>query len=132
MNHAARLERLAEGLPALGVEALLVTNLVNVRYLTGYTGSNGAVVIGPGGGVFLTDFRYLERVEPLREQPQRLRSIPAGGDAEAGPLERQRGHLADRAVVLDQKQMRVHRRKPTDGLRRGRCDRLDAGLIGGR
>jgi Xaa-Pro aminopeptidase len=67
VNHAARLERLAEGLPALGVEALLVTNLVNVRYLTGYTGSNGAVVIGPGGGVFLTDFRYLERVEPLRE-----------------------------------------------------------------
>jgi Xaa-Pro aminopeptidase len=67
VNHRARLERLAEALPALGVDALLVTNLVNVRYLTGYTGSNGAVVIGPSGGVFLTDFRYLERVEPLRE-----------------------------------------------------------------
>jgi Xaa-Pro aminopeptidase len=67
MNHADRLERLGQALPALEVDALLVTDLVNVRYLTGYTGSNGAVVVGSGGAVFLTDFRYLERVAPLRE-----------------------------------------------------------------
>jgi Xaa-Pro aminopeptidase len=40
-------------------EALVVTNLVNVRYLTGYTGSNGVAVIGPGTRLFLTDFRYM-------------------------------------------------------------------------
>ncbi|MEA2437081.1 MAG: Xaa-Pro aminopeptidase [Thermoleophilaceae bacterium] len=41
------------------LEALVVTNLVNVRYLTGYTGSNGVAVIGPGTRLFLTDFRYM-------------------------------------------------------------------------
>src|SRR5204863_7912984 len=67
VSHAARLARLSERLEGLGVDALLVTHLTNVRYLTGYTGSNGAVVARPDGAVFLTDFRYLERVEPLRE-----------------------------------------------------------------
>ena len=66
MNYAARLSRLSETLAAHEVEALLVTDLVNVRYLTGYTGSNGVVVARPDGAVFLTDFRYLERVAPLR------------------------------------------------------------------
>jgi Xaa-Pro aminopeptidase len=67
VSHAARLARLGERLEGLGVDALLITHLTNVRYLTGYTGSNGAVVARRDGAVFLTDFRYLERVEPLRE-----------------------------------------------------------------
>jgi Xaa-Pro aminopeptidase len=67
VNHARRLAHLGEALASLEVDALLVTDLVNVRYLTGYTGSNGAVVARPEGAVFLTDFRYLERVAPLRE-----------------------------------------------------------------
>ncbi len=56
-----RAERLIELLPAEGVDALLVTALVNVRYMTGYTGSNGLAVIGPQTRVFVTDFRYLEQ-----------------------------------------------------------------------
>ena len=67
MNHAPRLERLEASLAERELDAMLVTNLVNVRYLTGYNGSNGAVIVRPGGSVFLTDFRYLERVAPLRE-----------------------------------------------------------------
>jgi Xaa-Pro aminopeptidase len=38
-----------------------VTSLVNVRYLTGYTGSNGVAVVGPNSRLFLTDFRYTEQ-----------------------------------------------------------------------
>jgi Xaa-Pro aminopeptidase len=41
------------------LEALVVTNLVNVRYLTGYTGSNGVAVVGRDTRLFLTDFRYM-------------------------------------------------------------------------
>ena len=67
MNHAPRLQRLEASLAGHELDALLVTNLINVRYLTGYSGSNGAVIARPGGSVFLTDFRYLERVAPLRE-----------------------------------------------------------------
>ena len=45
------------------LDLLLVSNLVNVRYLTGFTGTNGAVLIGPARRVFLTDFRYVERAQ---------------------------------------------------------------------
>src|SRR5881394_2508571 len=40
---------------------MLVTELVNVTYLTGFTGTNGACVCGPDTRLFLTDFRYTER-----------------------------------------------------------------------
>lgn len=39
--------------------ALLVSNLVNLRWLTGFTGTNGAAVVGAGTPRFVTDFRYL-------------------------------------------------------------------------
>jgi Xaa-Pro aminopeptidase len=42
----------------LSIDALLLTRLVNVRYLTGFTGTNGQLVVGPDLGVFLTDSRY--------------------------------------------------------------------------
>jgi Xaa-Pro aminopeptidase len=48
-------------LPEAGVDALLVTNLVNVRYVTGYTGSNGVALIGESVCTFVTDFRYVEQ-----------------------------------------------------------------------
>jgi len=40
------------------LDAMLVTSPANVRYLTGFTGSNGAVLAGPGEAVFFTDPRY--------------------------------------------------------------------------
>ena len=42
-----------------------MTDLVNVRYLTGFTGSNGACVVSREERLFLTDFRY---VQQAREQ----------------------------------------------------------------
>jgi Xaa-Pro aminopeptidase len=58
---SARLERLVEQLPGAGVELMLVTDLINLRYLTGYTGSNGIALVGPGTAEFVTDFRYVEQ-----------------------------------------------------------------------
>src|SRR5579872_2308406 len=53
----SRLERLGELLEA----PLLVTNLTNVRYLTGFESSNAALLVQPGGDATLyTDFRYIE------------------------------------------------------------------------
>jgi Xaa-Pro aminopeptidase len=43
------------------LDRMLVTDLINVRYLTGFTGTNGAAICGPGIRIFLTDFRYTER-----------------------------------------------------------------------
>jgi Xaa-Pro aminopeptidase len=54
-------DRLEKLLAERELELMLVTDLTNVRYLTGFTGTNGACVCGPGTRLFLTDFRYTER-----------------------------------------------------------------------
>ncbi len=58
---SSRVDRLVALLPDAGLDLVLVTDNVNVRYLTGYTGSNGVAVIGPDTRTFLTDFRYVEQ-----------------------------------------------------------------------
>jgi len=40
------------------IDCLLVTELNHVRYLTGYSGSNGMVLLAPPKAYFFTDFRY--------------------------------------------------------------------------
>jgi Xaa-Pro aminopeptidase len=40
---------------------LFVSDLTNVRYLTGFAGTNGACLVGPELWIFFTDFRYTER-----------------------------------------------------------------------
>ena len=55
---ATRRARLREVLAGAGLEALVVSHLPNVRYLTGYVGSNASVVIGRAGERVLTDSRY--------------------------------------------------------------------------
>ena len=65
MSHAVRLAALGERLDSLGVDALLVTARANIRYLTGFGGTNGVVLVRPDGATFLTDFRYTERAAPL-------------------------------------------------------------------
>jgi Xaa-Pro aminopeptidase len=54
-------DRLEATLAEHGLDRMLVTDLTNVRYLTGFTGTNGAAICGPGVRLFLTDFRYTER-----------------------------------------------------------------------
>jgi len=56
-------DRLERQLAERELDRMLVTELTNVRYLTGFTGTNGACVCGPGVRLFLTDFRYTERAE---------------------------------------------------------------------
>jgi Xaa-Pro aminopeptidase len=56
-----RRTRLAARLDDLGVDAFLVTRLPNVRFLTGFTGSNGQLLLSKDRSVFLTDGRYTEQ-----------------------------------------------------------------------
>jgi Xaa-Pro aminopeptidase len=41
-----------------GIDALLVTHLPNIRYLTGFSGSAGLLLVRAAGTVLITDFRY--------------------------------------------------------------------------
>jgi Xaa-Pro aminopeptidase len=55
---ASRLARLAATLPAAHLDGLIVSSLPNIRWLTGFSGSNALLVVTPRERVLLTDFRY--------------------------------------------------------------------------
>ena len=64
MDHAGRRERTRQELAAQGlVGPLFVTDLANVRYLSGFTGSNAVLVVGSDAGddVLATDGRYVDQ-----------------------------------------------------------------------
>ena len=58
---AGRAERLRAELDAAACDALLVTSLVNIRYLTGFTGSAARLLVTPDELVFVTDGRYRDQ-----------------------------------------------------------------------
>jgi Xaa-Pro aminopeptidase len=72
-----RTDRLVELLEARELDSLLVTDLLNVRYLTGFTGTNGACVVTRDERLFFTDFRY---VEQARTQVPEYERVEAGRD----------------------------------------------------
>jgi Xaa-Pro aminopeptidase len=80
LDHSLRRAALASRLEELGAEALLVTRLLNVRYLTGFTGSNALLLVSPDQTVFFTDGRYTE--QSRREVPD-LERITCGHDHRA-------------------------------------------------
>jgi Xaa-Pro aminopeptidase len=57
-----RLAALRERIEAAGLEGLLLTSLPNIRYLTGFSGSNALVVVTGREIVLITDFRYKTQV----------------------------------------------------------------------
>lgn len=63
IDTAERLARLRASLAASGLDALLVSSLRNVRYLTGFSGSSALVLITARECVLLTDFRYATQVK---------------------------------------------------------------------
>jgi len=81
----SRADRVAARLEESELDLLLVTDMVNVRYLTGFSGSNGLAIVGPDTRRFLTDFRYVERARgevsgfALQPAPQELRTALAEG-----------------------------------------------------
>jgi Xaa-Pro aminopeptidase len=65
---AGRLQKLRRALEAQNLDALIVTQPENRRYLSGFTGSAGTLFITQGGAILITDFRYLE--QSAKEAPQ--------------------------------------------------------------
>ena len=59
----SRAERLVELIAERELDQLFVSDLTNVRYLSGFTGTNGACLVGREQRIFFTDFRYIDRAE---------------------------------------------------------------------
>lgn len=53
-----KLQKLRQTLEKDGLDAILVTSPINRRYLTGFTGTAGAVLVSQDNARFITDFRY--------------------------------------------------------------------------
>lgn len=58
---AQRLEELRRSFSAVRIDALLVTHLSHVRYLTGFSGSSGVCVVTKDRCYFLSDGRYRQQ-----------------------------------------------------------------------
>ena len=57
-----RISKVISSLEKEGLEVLLATTPTNLRYLCGYTGTNGIALISPQEKIFITDFRYKDQV----------------------------------------------------------------------
>jgi Xaa-Pro aminopeptidase len=62
MNYKKRLETLKEQLQS-EKDVLFITNLSNIRYLCGFSGSTGELLVSRQGAFFFTDFRYVEQAK---------------------------------------------------------------------
>jgi len=62
-HYQSRVARIREALQKKRLDGFLVTDIYNVRYLTGFTGSSGFALITKKDCILLTDFRYKEQSE---------------------------------------------------------------------
>ena len=58
-----RLALLKKGLKKIALDSILVTDRVNVSYLSGFSGHDSMLLITPDENFFITDSRYIEEAE---------------------------------------------------------------------
>ncbi len=106
-------ERLEAKLAERELDRMLVTDLTNVRYLTGFTGTNGACVCGPGVRHFLTDFRYTERAAA---EVEGWETATLSGDWLGGIAERLQGRTGFEDDQMSVRLLRKLKEKLADGV----------------
>jgi Xaa-Pro aminopeptidase len=125
MNFLARQKKFQLTLDAERLNGFVVTHAANLRYLCGYTGSNGLLLFLNGRKTFLTDGRYTEQAHEEVEGARIVISKGALIKDAAAMLDKLRsaavGFEADLTTVAAAEQMRQLtpkriRWKPTSGL----------------
>lgn len=118
-----RIVQLRKAMATEKLDGFLVTNLLNVRYLTGYTGSNGAVLVSHKGAWFYTDFRYKEQIKTeVKGCRKRVlaRNLYAGLPVDdlkgVGRLGVEQDHMTIGQLRLLKKQMKRTRLVPVNDL----------------
>ena len=76
---AHRVERVRAAAQSQGVDAVLVTDLSSIRWLTGFTGSNAVVVVGSDEVTLATDGRYAQQA------PEQATAAGADIEVRVGP-----------------------------------------------
>ena len=62
-RYRERLDKLRRALSKLGADALLVSSVPNVTYLTGFTGEDSFLLVSPADQVILSDLRFTTQLE---------------------------------------------------------------------
>ena len=73
---AQRVQNVRDWLSTSEVDALLVSSDYNRRYLSGFTGSSGWLIIGPAVALLITDSRYTEQAA---KQAREFTVVPQAG-----------------------------------------------------
>lgn len=63
MSQSERIEKVIARVEKAQVDAVLISNIKNVRYLTGFTGMNGYLILNGKKRIFITDFTHLTQAE---------------------------------------------------------------------
>jgi len=79
-DHKLRLKALRAGMKDAGVEAFFVRSRVNVRYLCGFDGTYGILLVDAGAARLITDGRYTERAEALTRGAKVVTQPMTGAD----------------------------------------------------
>ncbi len=97
MNFAARQQKLREHLATTRFDGLLISHLPNIRYLCGFTGSAGLLLVEEAGSVFFTDVRYdtqaHEEVKAAKVVISRKGALPSLGEWLGARRKRARGWM---------------------------------------
>ena len=59
--YAKRQSALRSVLEKKGLDGILISNLTNIRYICGFTGSAASCLVTPDGQYFISDGRYIEQ-----------------------------------------------------------------------
>ena len=113
MNFKARQDKLREQVATTRFDGLLVKHLPNIRYLCGFTGSAGMLLVEESASVFFTDVRYdtqaHEEVKGAKVVVARKAVLPALGEFLSHRRRRSRGWTigieAEHFTIADKKRL---------------------------
>jgi Xaa-Pro aminopeptidase len=110
-NHEHRRAHLLDCVRQTGGDAVLITRLVNIRYLTGFAGSNAALLLGDDQAVLATDGRYITQASAEAPDAELL------VDRECGPaLVRRAGRDGIRRLAFEAHDVTVEAHQELCGL----------------
>jgi Xaa-Pro aminopeptidase len=101
---SGRADQVADALAARELDALLVTSLVNVRWVAGFTGTNALALVGRDLRLFLTDFRYVEQAQA--QVPGGFERVRGKQDLLGDAAERMEGRVGYDDAHLTVRQLR--------------------------
>jgi Xaa-Pro aminopeptidase len=118
MDHRGRQQRLQNSLSNHRLGTLLVTHPPNIRYLCGFTGSSGVLLLAETKRVFITDGRYTEqaRAEVRSAQIVIARQGPLAAAAGWLSTRQKKGHRAPSRIGIEGEHMTVAGRSRLAGI----------------